>query len=538
MRIVLFIAFLTTIFCGIAQQKIEGVLKKELTDKCNLLLEQTAHIEYNVVYNIDTLKSITSPNLFQYFQLLQHTNHYIIPDFNLVFDTIVDVIKYNHRLICRVKSDKADCNIYFTELNNELVIDSYANRPITEEKLKTLEENIAVLKEKEISGDLKKVESLAINYTEAYLKLISTGKESNLKDITTPLFFEYLVLNNKMKELDHGYMDTLEVGKISYLKFYSDTLAIATVEYGKKKESDFFVHKINGKWFVYEISDEICAKEIIEIKSEIRQMEKKLVIVNLAKKFEVSAIDYIKTGNERQLRTVLTDSAFTFIELFKNKIVDFDTNLLAINGFILPKYKYLYQVLFSIEEDSAIFIANQIHFIFVRENGNWMLSNFIKFPPDVIINPHIEESFEQIKELFNFYYSREELQRYQANQQNSTNITKKTEALPNCINYYSYFPPEFNGGVEFELAYLTKNLKYPTQALEKKEEAIIFVQFIVEIDGSLSNISIVHSDASNDLKDEALRLVKNMPNWKPARYQFETYRGWYILPIFFKLKID
>ena len=94
--------------------------------------------------------------------------------------------------------------------------------------------------------------------------------------------------------------------------------------------------------------------------------------------------------------------------------------------------------------------------------------------------------------------------------------------------------PEFKGGNDSLQKYITSNLKYPKTAIENEESGVIYIKFIVEKDGKITNASIVKS-LSPKLDAEALRLVKKMPEWKPGSIDSEPVRVWVFLPIKFKV---
>lgn len=94
--------------------------------------------------------------------------------------------------------------------------------------------------------------------------------------------------------------------------------------------------------------------------------------------------------------------------------------------------------------------------------------------------------------------------------------------------------PQFPGGANEFIKWLTKNLRYPSQAQKQKIEGKVMVQFIVEIDGSISNLEVVKSVAPA-LDMEAMRVMKKMPQWKPGMQNNEPCRTMVCIPIVFKL---
>ncbi|MBQ4205886.1 MAG: M56 family metallopeptidase [Bacteroidales bacterium] len=94
--------------------------------------------------------------------------------------------------------------------------------------------------------------------------------------------------------------------------------------------------------------------------------------------------------------------------------------------------------------------------------------------------------------------------------------------------------PEFPGGVNALMAYLRGNLKYPESAKKNKQEGRVFIGFVVEKDGSISNVSVMRG-VCEELDNEAVRVVKAMPRWTPGMNEGKPVRVQYTLPIVFKL---
>ena len=94
--------------------------------------------------------------------------------------------------------------------------------------------------------------------------------------------------------------------------------------------------------------------------------------------------------------------------------------------------------------------------------------------------------------------------------------------------------PEYPGGTAAMFEFIQKNVKYPESAKEKGIEGRVFVQFVVEKDGSLNEITVLRG-VSEDIDAEAIRVVKAMPNWKPGMTEGKTVRVQYVLPFNFKL---
>ena len=79
-----------------------------------------------------------------------------------------------------------------------------------------------------------------------------------------------------------------------------------------------------------------------------------------------------------------------------------------------------------------------------------------------------------------------------------------------------------------------KNLKYPEEAVNKEIKGTVIAQFIVNTDGTLSDVKIIKSP-SKILSDETLRIIKKSGNWIPAREKGQIVKSYKKQPIVFKL---
>ena len=94
--------------------------------------------------------------------------------------------------------------------------------------------------------------------------------------------------------------------------------------------------------------------------------------------------------------------------------------------------------------------------------------------------------------------------------------------------------PEFPGGAAGMMKFIAENVKYPEEAYSKGTEGRVLVQFIIEKDGSVTNVKVIKK--VNDAIDaEAVRVVKAMPKWKPGKQNGREVRVKYTIPVIFRL---
>lgn len=97
--------------------------------------------------------------------------------------------------------------------------------------------------------------------------------------------------------------------------------------------------------------------------------------------------------------------------------------------------------------------------------------------------------------------------------------------------------PEFPGGRRAMYTWLSKHLKYPKKAKKDGIEGRVYVQFIVNKNGSLSDVEAVKYP-SISLKEEAERVCRAMPRWEPGRQRGQPVRVRNTIPIYFRWTSD
>ncbi len=95
--------------------------------------------------------------------------------------------------------------------------------------------------------------------------------------------------------------------------------------------------------------------------------------------------------------------------------------------------------------------------------------------------------------------------------------------------------PSFPGGEAALTAFLSSNTKYPEIALENNIQGRVVVKFIVEKNGSITDVHVVKS-VDPSLDKEAVRVVKSMPKWTPGKQNGQAVRVQYMVPVTFKLQ--
>ncbi|TFH94100.1 M56 family metallopeptidase [Porphyromonas levii] len=111
---------------------------------------------------------------------------------------------------------------------------------------------------------------------------------------------------------------------------------------------------------------------------------------------------------------------------------------------------------------------------------------------------------------------------------------KVTEGEKDKVYDYVDNVPEFPGGQAAMMKWLSENIKYPDVAVKENIQGRVMLSFVIETDGSLSDVKVVKG-VHEALDAEAIRVVKMMPNWKPASLKDGTLaRVAFVLPVQFR----
>ncbi|WGQ11687.1 TonB family protein [Pedobacter gandavensis] len=94
--------------------------------------------------------------------------------------------------------------------------------------------------------------------------------------------------------------------------------------------------------------------------------------------------------------------------------------------------------------------------------------------------------------------------------------------------------PEFEGGMKGWARFLQRNLRYPSLAQENEVQGRVMVSFVIERDGSISDVKLI-SGIGSGCDEEALRVIRKSPKWKPGQQNAQPVRVRYTMPLAFAL---
>ena len=182
----------------------------------------------------------------------------------------------------------------------------------------------------------------------------------------------------------------------------------------------------------------------------------------------------------------------------------------------------------------------------IDEQGNVTDFEFKQTPKDPAVAKELERCLGMLKykpaiyKLFtvkckwNFWYDGNKSLLPEEPEEQISNVEAEKKVEDKVFDVVEQYP-SFPGGEGAMFSYISNNLQYPEKAQKNGIQGRVVVKFIVEKDGSISNVEVNRS-VDPDLDNEAMRVIKNMPKWNPAKQNGTEVRAYYYVPVAFRLK--
>lgn len=113
----------------------------------------------------------------------------------------------------------------------------------------------------------------------------------------------------------------------------------------------------------------------------------------------------------------------------------------------------------------------------------------------------------------------------------SSSFSQNTDSTEQEPLVFAEQMPEFIGGDDALMAFLQKNIKYPAKALKNNIQGVVMINFVVHTDSSIRKANVTKG-IGGGCDEEALRVIKKMPKWKPGR------QGGKNVPVYFDVPIN
>ncbi len=156
-------------------------------------------------------------------------------------------------------------------------------------------------------------------------------------------------------------------------------------------------------------------------------------------------------------------------------------------------------------------------------------NKFIKHTNDTLLFNHVD---------YSNYTNETQIINIEENEKTPVIIETLEPELPKIPEVYDRATemPQFPGGAAEMMKYISKSIKYPKVAKENGLEGKVIVKFYVDTDGSVKDPVVLKDAVGGGCAEEAIRIVRSMPKWKPGYDRGNTVKVYYTIPITFKLQ--
>jgi TonB family protein len=166
-----------------------------------------------------------------------------------------------------------------------------------------------------------------------------------------------------------------------------------------------------------------------------------------------------------------------------------------------------------------------------KRHGQWKFYDSLKF-----LYKTEEYRNGDLDGLLKMYYSNGKLKRKEVYKADGFLRGECYDTTGEEIEFFQYeIMPEYPGGDDALMTYLQKKIKYPKNALKKEIEGIVMVRFVITPNGEVTDVKITKT-VSPEIDEEALRVVRAMPKWKPGLQDNIPVPVFFDVPINFSLK--
>ncbi len=223
----------------------------------------------------------------------------------------------------------------------------------------------------------------------------------------------------------------------------------------------------------------------------------------------------------------------SYHNLQKRRISNFFTGFCIISGLTLAAFSYG-NVTTIYEKETDIKLSNDIYLSDIKEKHlDIRKKELVSYPKETQVKNPILDLQQEINSVDNNNTNETNDVKLEGQKSDSNYIIQENNITENQIIIdFPDVEPDFPGGYQKWSSWLSDNFKYPDLDLELGNQGIVYVSFVVEVDGSITNIEIIKS-VSRGIDSEAKRLIKNSPKWIAGKVGNKEVRTRLKLPINF-----
>jgi len=546
---IIFIILISFLSAQVNAQKKLHFKKKKIYNICKTYLDEAEKF-YTTDYDFNNLNDLCTQPIKSYYKKnaeLQLTYGYKAKKEPLAYNLNVQKNNTDYTCVYTIKG-KDSVLLNLSKIENHWLISGFNNKITTQSKIDSINKRIDFLIKNRKDNILFK--TIIDSLTTAYHKHFNSN-DTHLKNMCTPLGYEQLVLNKKLKEFDLSTLIKLTISdftktlKLSEVTLLNDSSVKCEVfNNDTYSSSKLYFNKINGQW-KFSGENVIPTTKSIELKKEkINQLKKVNYYSELLNKsFRPIIETFFRKENDDLLKQTTSEDVFNLLIVLREKFGDYNTSFIHIEEF-KQEQSLFFNNRYYIDKDSSFHFSRLVFDI--KPDSSISLTGFYGKESMISNEVFIADNYNSILKQLQLDYRDIEIEVYEAVEEYVTVKEYETaeeyetvgeyyeiiQSIKDDINIYNItdiwvHPPEFNGKGESLYNFIETHKK-----IKSKRNKYIFVEFVIEKDGSINSIKVLNK-INKKLTQDALNIIKQMPNWTPAKNPNHdlplSYK--YVLPI-------
>lgn len=311
--------------------------------------------------------------------------------------------------------------------------------------------------------------------------------------------------------------------KAQNLDWFGGDTAVAILDVGYNSQVILYLARAEEKWQVFGEKGLVGNEKNVRLKrQELELLREKVALrTTIENELNPALAAYFQRGNEDSLRQLCSASFFQSMEKIKLKFGKINPNFLEVEGMSFP---INLDNKVRLRNDSAWVYRYEDTIYFFRKNGKWQCLGFNQFVSSPVPESYIEANYESLILFWGIKYS--------ALNDDSAELYLPEPGEQDTMTYHymtdfmlSQALPQVPGGI---WTYMESQMELKKQ--QQKSSQFVYLSFLVEPDGSLSDIQVLNS-AKKRWAKKAKEMLAEMPAWRPAQVNDQNVKMYRVLAV-------
>jgi hypothetical protein len=510
-------------------QKLTKKEKEQITQHCN------AYVNFKTDFLIDnakdSVKLLVTDSLFSFFQL--QSDYFNMMDYRISRSQNISIATHEVNMegeYIQCKMFLADSLLYTIELkpqNSGYVIIGFNNEPYNltyRTYYLRLIDSLNVERKK-----MDSIEKVVTTFFDGINQLNATGSSAMLKSICSPTTLKHHELKysiDSMRDLIRRSVYTIR--EFDDTKILNDSMASCHVRTNSGSTTINLIRRNSGWDVIGENGSSQLNGSTEKLELEKQKLELYAEINKGLDSFTSHVLAFMQFGDRQKLKLNTSPQVSELIHLLKLQVGNFNKNEIAIHGIFLS---IRWDHISASDDFKEVTFSKRGHTIKITKKDFWQVTGI---DTDSFQNSAgwISKCTHEYLKLLSIFFDQ-----YETDEEPDIEvdmIISNDEVDTSIIDPYGYYktPPSSSVGHDDLFELLESLIKSRSANQYPDEHGKIYLEFVIELDGKISNIGVVSSE-NQKLNRVAIDLLGRLPPWKPGIFYNGPVRSRYILPFWF-----